>query len=150
MAIEQGLHRTGEDGIDAAVGHPTAKRTVDARVVDFGSPIAAQLNRQRLPWTPQVELQQDVVEDLVQRQFDVWTSAPTREVRKDKSIKLLNTQTRWNPLPLLALRHFVCQSRRILPDAAGLSQTQCSCGLADNSNSRKTRNQLSDNRLHQT
>jgi hypothetical protein len=45
-------------------------------------------------------------------------------------------------LPLLALRHFACQSRQILPDAAGLAQTQCSCGLADNHKFRKTRNQL--------
>jgi hypothetical protein len=49
--------------------------------VDFGLPIAAWLNRQRLPLTPQKELQQDVVEDLVQSQFDVWSSAPTREMR---------------------------------------------------------------------
>jgi ATP-dependent Lon protease len=35
--------------------------------------------------------------------------------------------------PVLAFRHFACQSGRILPDAAGLAQTQCSCGLAANS-----------------
>ena len=94
-----------------------------------------------LPLTPKLELQQDVVEDLVQRQLDMWPPAPTREVRQDKFIKLLKTQIRWNPLPLFTLRHFDCQSSRILPDAAGLAQTQCSCGLADNSNFRKTRNQ---------
>ena len=142
VVIEQGLHRTREDGVDTAVGHPTTKRTVDARVVDFGSPIEARLNRQRLPLAPQVELQQDVVEDLVQRQFEGWSAVPTREVGQDKFIKLLDTQTRWNPLPLLAFRHFACQSRRILPDAVGLAQTQCSCGLADNCDFRKTRNQL--------
>lgn len=69
------------------------------------------------------------------------TKLTAREVRQDKFISL-NTQTRWNPLPVLALRHFVCQSSRILPDAADLTQTQCSRGLADNSNFRKTRNQL--------
>src|SRR5665647_1830557 len=122
VAFEKGLHRTREDGVDAAVGHPAAKRTVDSRVVDFGSPIAARLNRQRLPLTPQVELQQDVVEDLVQRQFDVRPPASTREVRQDKFIKLLETQIRWNPLPLLALRHFARQSRRILPEAAGFHE----------------------------
>jgi hypothetical protein len=142
VAIEQGLHRTGEDGVDAAVGHPTAKRTVDARVVDFGLPIAARLNRQRLPLTPQVELQQDVVEDLVQGQLDMRPPAPTREVRQDKFVKLLKTQIRWNRLPMLVLCHFDCQSRRILPDMVGLAQTQCSCGFADNSNFRKIRNQL--------
>src|SRR5665647_1057352 len=142
VAFEKGLHRTREDGVDAAVGHPAAKRTVDARVVDFGSPIAARLNRQRLPLTPQVELQQDVVEDLVQRQFDVRPPASTREVRQDKFIKLLETQIRWNPLPLLALRHFSRQSRRILPEATGFPRTQCLCALAADSDFRKTRNQL--------
>ncbi len=70
-------------------------------------PIAACLNRQRLPLTPQVELQQDVLEDLVQTQFDVRPTATASKVRQDKFIKVLNTLTRWNPLPLLALRHFV-------------------------------------------
>ena len=142
LLVEQGLHRTGEDGVDAAVGHPTAKRTVDACVVDFCLPIAVRLNRQRLPLTPQVELQQEVVEDLVQRQFDMWPPTASREVWQDKFIKLLKAQIRWNPFPVLALRHFVCQSRRILPDMVGLAQTQCSCRLADNSNFQKTRNQL--------
>ena len=139
------MHRTCEDGINATISHPATKGTVDACVVDFGSPIAARLNRQRLPLAPQVELQQDVVEDLVQRQLDVRTPASTREVRQDKFIKLLKTQTRWNALPVLALRLFARQSRRILPDMVGLAQTQCSCGLADNSNFRKTRNQLPGN-----
>ena len=64
------------------------------------------------------------------------------QVRQDKCLKLLEAQTRWNPLPLLTLRHFVCQRRWILTDAARVAQTQCSCGLADNPNFRKTRNQL--------
>lgn len=112
------------------------------RVVDFGSPIVARLNRQRLPLTPQVELLQDVVEDLVQRQFDGWSAPPTCEVRQDKFIKRLETQTRWNPLPLLAFRHFDCQSKRILPETAGFPRTQCSCALAADSDFQKTRNQL--------
>src|ERR1035437_7535405 len=142
VVFEKGLHRTREDGVDAAVGHPAAKGPVDARVVDFRLPICALFNRQLFPLAPQVELQQDVVEDLVQRQFDVRPSAPTRDVRQDKFIKLLETQIRWNPLPLLALRHFARQSRWILPDTVGLAQTQCSCALAANSNFLKTRNQL--------
>ena len=80
--------------------------------------------------------------DLVQRQFDVRPPASTREVRQDKFIKLLETQINWNPLPLLALRHFACQSRRILPEAAGFPRTQCLCALAADSDFRKTRNQL--------
>jgi len=98
----------------------------------------------KLPLAPQVELLQDVVEDLVQRQFDGWSAPPTCEVRQDKFIKLLRGQTRWNPLPVLAFRHFDCQSKRILPARAGFAQTQCSCGLADNFNFQKTRNQLQD------
>ena len=85
---------------------------------------------------------QDVVEYLVQRQLDVRPSAPTREVRQDKFIKLLKVQTRWNALPVLAFRHLDCQSRRILPDAPDMAQTQCSCGLTDNSVFQKTRNPL--------
>jgi hypothetical protein len=78
----------------------------------------------------------------VQRQFDGWSAPPTREVRQDKFIKLLRGQTRWNPLPVLAFRHFACQNRRILPDAAGFPRTQCLCALAADSDFRKTRNQL--------
>jgi hypothetical protein len=43
---------------------------------------------------------------------------------------------------MLAFRHFDCQSRRILPEAAGLPRTQCLCALAADSDFRKTRNQL--------
>jgi hypothetical protein len=118
--MEQSLHRTGEDGVDAAVCQSATKDPVETCVVNFRSPIAADLNRQRIALTPQVELQQDVVEYLVQRQFDMRPPAATRKVRQDKFIKLLNTHTRWNPLPVLALCHFVCQSTRILPDATNL------------------------------
>ena len=72
----------------------------------------------------------------------MWPPTASREVWQEKFIKLLKAQIRWNPLPVLALRHFVCQSRRILPDTVSLAQTQCSCGLADNFHFRKTRNQL--------
>jgi hypothetical protein len=51
-------------------------------------------------------------------------------------------QTRRYTLPLLALRHFDCQSGCILPESAGLAQTQRGCGLADGSGSLETRNQL--------
>ena len=54
----------------------------------------------------------------------------------------LMCQIRWNPLPLLALRHFARQSRRILPEATGFPRTQCLCALAVDSDFRKTRNQL--------
>ena len=100
------------------------------------------INWQLFPLAPQVELAQDVVEYLIKGQLDVRTSAPAREVRQDKFIKLRKAQTRWNPLPVLALRHFACQSRRILPDPAGLAKTQFSCGLPANSDFQKTRNQL--------
>jgi hypothetical protein len=45
-------------------------------------------------------------------------------------------------LPLLAFRHFDRQSGRILPYVVDIAQTQRSCGLADNSIFKKTRNQL--------
>lgn len=92
-----------------------------------------------------VELQQDVVENLMHRQLDGRSSAPRLEVRQDKYLKLLNTQTRWNPLPMLTLRHFACQSRRILPQMTRFPRTQCSCGLATDSGILKTRNQLFKN-----
>src|ERR1035437_2657909 len=49
IAFEKSQYRTREDGVEAAVGHPATKGPVDARVVDFDSPHAARLNRQRLP-----------------------------------------------------------------------------------------------------
>ena len=142
IAVEKRLHRAGENGIDVALACPPAKGTVNAGVVDFGLSIAAICNWQRFPLAPHVELLQDVVENLVQRQFDRWPSAPTLQVRQDKCLKLLETQTRWNPLPMLALRHFACQSRRILTQLTRFPRTQCSCGLATDSGIRKTRNQL--------
>ena len=45
---------------------------------------------------------------------------------------------------MLALRHFACQSRRILPQMTRSPRTQCSCGLATDSGIRKTRNQLAE------
>ncbi len=145
IAIEKRLDRARENGIDIALSSPPAKGTVNAGVVDFGLAIAPICNRQRLPLASHVELQQDVVENLVHRQLDGWPSAPRLEVRQDKCLKLLNTQTRWNPLPMLALRHFACQSRRILPQLTRFPRPQCSCGLATDSGIRKTRNQLVNN-----
>lgn len=133
IGIKKGLHRTREDGIEAAVDYPSPKRPVGARVVDFRLPICVLFNRQLFPLAPQVEHAQDVVEYLVQGQLDVRPSAAPREVWQDKLIKLCKAQTRWNPLPVLAFRHFDRQSRRIFPEAAGLAQTQSSCGLAVNS-----------------
>jgi len=121
IAIKKSLNSSRENGIEAAVVYPSAKRTVDARVVDFRLPICLLFNRQLFPLAPQVEQVQDVVEYLVQGQLDVRPPTAVREVWQDKFIKLSKAQTRWNPLPLLAFRHFEPQSRRILPDAAGFA-----------------------------
>ena len=142
FVLKQRSHRIREDSIDTAVNYPATKDSVDARVMDFCQPICVLFNGQHLPLAPQVELQQNVVENLVQRQFDMRPSASAREVGQDKFLKLLNTQIRWNPLPLLAFRHFDRQSGRILPYMVDIAQTQRSCGLADNSIFKKTRNQL--------
>ena len=91
IVLEERLHRARENGVDAALSGPPAKGTVNAGVVDFGLPIAPICNRQRRPLAPYVELQQDVVENFVQRQLHGWPSAATLEVRHDKCLKLLNT-----------------------------------------------------------
>lgn len=143
IVLKQSSHRTRENCIDTAVDYPATKDSVDARVMDFRQPICVLFNGQHFPLAPQVELQQNVVENLVQRQFDMRPSASAREVGQDKFLKLLNTQIRWNPLPLLAFRHLDRQSGRILPYVVDIAQTQRSCGLADNSTFKKTRNQLS-------
>ena len=142
IVCKQSSYRTREDGIDAALAHPAPKSPVDARVMDFRQPIGILFNGQHLPLAPQVELQQNVVENLVQREFNGRAATPTREVGQDKFLKLLNTQIRRNPLPLLAFCHFDRQSSRILPDVVDTAQTQRSCALADNFTFKKTRNQL--------
>lgn len=129
FAVEKRLHRARENGIDVALACPPAKGTVNAGEVDFRLSITPICNWQRFPLAPHVELLQVVVGNLVRRQCDRWSSAPTLQMRQDKCLKLLETQNRWNPLPMRALRHFACQSGRILPQATCFTRIQCLCGL---------------------
>ena len=88
-----------------------------------------------------LEQPQDVVEDRMPRQLGRRTSAPACEVRQDKMLELLETQTRRDALPSLGLRHVDRQSGRILVVSVDSPTIQHSRGLQPTSNESKTSNQ---------
>jgi hypothetical protein len=50
-------------------------------------------------------------------------------MRQDKLLELFDTQSRWNPLPWLAFRHFDRQSNGILADSRDAGETHAGWGF---------------------
>src|SRR5258708_3813581 len=66
---------------------------------------------------------QDVVEDCARAELSRRTATARAQMRPDKWLELLDTQSRWNLLPRLALGHFDLQSIGILADSVRATGT---------------------------
>ena len=99
--------RCRENRIKAAMRFPIPEHAINPGMVNLRMPLLVLLNRQLLPLAAQIQKPQNIVEDRVQRQLRCRATPPGQQVGQDKFLKLLHTQIRWNPLPLLALRHFL-------------------------------------------
>src|ERR1700712_660092 len=114
-------HRASENGVHAAVVHPSPPDAVNARVVCFRLALAIFVDRQLLPLTPQIQDFQNVVEDLIKAQLRRRTAATDREMRQGKLLELRERQLRWDRLPALRLRHSSAPKNWPLPDSVALA-----------------------------
>src|SRR5277367_4594119 len=110
-------HRASENGVHAAVVHPSPPDAVNARVVRFRVAFAILVDRQLLPLTTQIQDLQNVVEDLVKTQLRCRTAATDGEMRQDKLLKLRTLQLRRKPLPPLSFGHSGPPKNPALPDS---------------------------------
>jgi hypothetical protein len=123
-------HRAGENGIDAAVGLSSPKRTINARVVDFATAVLILVDRQFLPWAAQIEQLQNVVEDLEQTALRCRAAATDGQGRQDKLFKQSDPQLRGNRLPTTASSHSSPPENRILPDPGTVAENPASRRLS--------------------
>ena len=98
-------HRTGKNGVDAAIGYPPPPDAINPRVVNFKTPLAILFDRQFLPLATQIQHPQNVVEDRMQTQLRCRATAADGKMRQDKFFELQNIQLRWNRLPPLISSH---------------------------------------------
>ena len=108
--------RASENGVHAAVVHPSPPSAINARVMRLRVAIAILVDRQFLPLTTQIQDLQNVVEDLVETQLRCRTAATDREMRQDKLLKLSGLQVRRDRLPALRFHHLGPSKKRALPD----------------------------------
>ena len=111
-------HRRREDRRKTTLRAPETKHAINPRVVNLRPASCVFFDRQLLPLTADMKQFQNVVEDRIQRQFGQRTTTANHKMWADKFLKRFFAQIRWNPLPLLALRHFEAQSNWILIDSA--------------------------------
>jgi len=110
-------HRAGENGVDAAVGHPPSPDAINARVVNFQAAIAVPADRQLLPLAAQIHMLQNVIEYFVEAELWCRTAAAGGEVRQDKLFELREFQLRRNRLPALISSHSGPPESSTLPDS---------------------------------
>src|SRR5271165_552363 len=110
-------HRTGENGVDAAVVHPPPPDAINARVVSFQAAFAILVDRQLLPLAAQIHVLQNVVEYFVEAELRCRTAGAGGEVRQDKWLELREFQLRRNRLPALISSHLGPPENGTLPDS---------------------------------
>src|SRR5271165_6476958 len=110
-------HRTGENGVDAAVVHPPPPDAINARVVSFQAVFAILVDRQLLPLAAQIHVLQNVVEYFVEAELRCRTAGAWGEVRQDKLLELREFQLRRNRLPALISSHSGPPESWTLPDS---------------------------------
>ena len=88
-ALVQHEDGVGKDHIEAAGGEPTAKHSIDAAVVHFGSAALIVRNGQLLPRTTEIQASQDVVEYDVHRELRLGAALPLGQEGTDKFVELL-------------------------------------------------------------
>jgi hypothetical protein len=117
-------HRTGEDGVDAAVVHPLPPDAINARGVSFRAAFAILIDRRLLPWAAQRQVLQTVVEYFVEVGLQSRTAGAGGEVRQDKLLELREFQWRRNRLSALISSHSGPPESWALPDSPVPAENQ--------------------------